>query len=81
MEKPLQSVEDSRLEIPTSTIHAISSVRDKNIAYEIKKDLCKVQEPEWTPITIDYNKLHKHYLKLAKIRLTGMYTYIEYRII
>ncbi|XP_011860829.1 PREDICTED: protoheme IX farnesyltransferase, mitochondrial [Vollenhovia emeryi] len=42
----------------------------KNVAYETEKDAHKTESSEWTPILIDYTKLHKHYLRLSKIRLT-----------
>ncbi|XP_032665370.1 protoheme IX farnesyltransferase, mitochondrial isoform X2 [Odontomachus brunneus] len=45
---------------------------DKTVVHKIKKDPCQVQVPEWSPITVDYTKLHEHYLKLSKIRLTSL---------
>lgn len=69
MEEPAQSVEDTRLRVATVT-PVIPFPVDKTVIHKIKKDPCQIQASEWSLITVDYTKLHKHYLKLSKIRLT-----------
>lgn len=72
MEEPAQLMEDDRLQINAMT-PVIPFPTKKNAACEIKKNLHKVEKPEWKSIVVDYNTLHKHYLKLSKIKLTCMY--------
>lgn len=70
VEQPSQTVEENRFRIVTPAIPLLTK---KSIAHKIKKQPCKVDESEWTPVIVDYAKLHKHYLKLSKIKLTCMY--------
>ncbi|XP_011636151.1 protoheme IX farnesyltransferase, mitochondrial [Pogonomyrmex barbatus] len=71
MEKSVQIVKDSRLQIGATT-STIPFFAKKNNANKIDKSPPEVKESEWTPIMIDYTKLHKHYLKLSKIKLTSL---------
>jgi len=71
MERPAQTVED-RLRIVTVTPVIPFPPTKENVVHKTEKQPCKV-EPEWTPVIVDYTKLHKHYLKLSKIKLTCMY--------
>jgi len=70
MEEPAQTVKDSYKRVGTFLIDP-SSI--KKSTCKIEKDLCKIEKSEWTPILVDYTKLHKYYLKLSKIKLTCMY--------
>lgn len=72
MEDPAQTVEYDRMQIGTVT-SIISRPIEKNIACEVKKDVYKVEKPEWRSIVTDYTTLHKQYLKLSKIKLTCTY--------
>ncbi|XP_011329271.1 protoheme IX farnesyltransferase, mitochondrial isoform X2 [Ooceraea biroi] len=71
MEKPTQVLENDRLQV-TAITSAIPFSVEKDVCSKIKKDRSKVEESEQTPITIDYSKLHKDYLKLSKIKLTSL---------
>lgn len=71
MEDPAQTVEYDRMQIGTVT-SIISRPIEKNIACEVKKDVYKVEKPEWRSIVTDYTTLHKQYLKLSKIKLTSL---------
>ncbi|KAG5341358.1 COX10 protein, partial [Acromyrmex heyeri] len=45
---------------------------EKNVVCKIEKDPCKIEKSERTSLITDYIKLHKHYLKLSKIKLTSL---------
>jgi len=70
MEK--QILKKNRLGV-TAITSAIPFSIEKSFVHKTKKDQSKIEKSEQIPITIDYTKLHKHYLKLSKIRLTCMY--------
>lgn len=74
MEEPVHSVEDTPVRVAAIT-PVVPFPVDKTVVHKIKKNPCasQVQVSEWSPITVDYTKLHKHYLKLSKIRLTCKY--------
>lgn len=71
MEKPTQILKNGhkRAAVTTPTVSFV----EKSVTYEVEKDPHKIEKSEWTPIIVDYTKLHKHYLKLSKIKLTCMY--------
>jgi len=71
MEKTAQMFKNDQLQVT-----AISLSIEKSFEHKTKKNLLKVEKPEQIPIIIDYTKLHKHYLKLSKIKLTCMYIYV-----
>ncbi|KAL6420708.1 hypothetical protein ACFW04_013984 [Cataglyphis niger] len=71
MEEPTQLIEDDRLQIDAIN-PIIPFPTKKNAACEINKNLHKVEKPEWRSIVVNYNTLHKHYLKLSKIKLTSL---------
>ncbi|XP_011139220.1 protoheme IX farnesyltransferase, mitochondrial isoform X2 [Harpegnathos saltator] len=72
MEEPVQSIEDApKLQVARVT-PTIPFPVGKTVVHEIKKNLSQIQMSEWSPIIVDYTKLHKHYLKLSKIRLTSL---------
>lgn len=71
IEDPTQTVEYDRIQIGTVN-SIIPRPSEKQIACEVKKDVHKVEKPEWRPIVIDYTTLHKEYLKLSKIKLTSL---------
>lgn len=79
MEEPAQTVEYDRLQIGAVTSIIPCSTK-KSVACEIKKDPYKVEKSEWRSIVVNYTTLHKHYLKLSKIKLTCMYNKHIYRI-
>lgn len=57
-------------------INAVTSIvpfpPKKKVACETKKNSLKVEKLEWKSIMVNYTMLHKHYLKLSKIKLTCM---------
>lgn len=71
MEQPSQTVED-RLRIVTVTPVIPFPTKKYTNVHKIKKQPCKVDESEWTPVIVDHKKLHEHYLKLSKIKLTSL---------
>lgn len=79
LEEPTQTMEDDRLQIGAITPIIPFPIK-KNAVGEIKKNLHKVEKPEWKSIIINFTILHKHYLKLSKIKLTCMYNKHIYRI-
>lgn len=66
MEEPAQISKDGykRIGAITPTVSFIEESK-------IEKDPHKLEMSEWTPVIINYTKLHKHYLKLSKIKLTS----------
>lgn len=80
MEEPAQTLKNSYKQIGAIT-STISFAEKSKIAYKIEKVPHKLETSEWTPVVIDYTKLHKHYLKLSKIKLTSMYISISARFV
>lgn len=72
IEKSAQVLENDRLRVTEITSTIIPLSIEKNVARKIKKDSSRAEESEHTPIVVDYSKLHKHYLKLSKIKLTSL---------
>ncbi|XP_014476965.1 PREDICTED: protoheme IX farnesyltransferase, mitochondrial [Dinoponera quadriceps] len=74
MEEPVQSAEDSRLRVAVATPVIPFPVEKavEKIVHKVKNNPGQVQMSEWSPIKVDYTKLHKHYLKLSKIKLTSL---------
>ncbi|XP_036151396.1 protoheme IX farnesyltransferase, mitochondrial isoform X2 [Monomorium pharaonis] len=71
MEEPVQtSVKDGHKRVVTTLTAPF--LAEKSVACKVEKDTCKIDKSEWTPIIVDYTKLHKHYLKLSKIKLTSL---------
>lgn len=71
MEEPAQTVKDGHKRVSVTT-PIVSLHAEKNIC-KIEKNPHKIENSKSTPVIIDYTKLHKHYLKLSKIKLTCMY--------
>lgn len=71
--QPAQTVkdDDKQKRVGATTLIASFPV-EKSVVCKIEKDPCKKEKSEWTPIIVDYTKLHKHYLKLSKIKLTSL---------
>lgn len=77
MEEPVQTVKNGDKRV-SATTPIISLHAERSVVYKIEKDLHKIEKSKWTPVIVDYTKLHKHYLKLSKIKLTCMYIHISY---
>lgn len=71
MEEPAQTVKDGHKRVGVTTVIDPFPTK-KSVARTIEKDPYKIEKSEWTPIIVDYTKLHKYYLKLSKIKLTCM---------
>lgn len=72
IEEQVQSTENSLRLQRVATLTPIISISVKKDLYSVERNSNKLKELEWIPVTMDYTKLHKHYLKLSKIRLTSL---------
>lgn len=71
VEEQTQTIEYDPLQI-----NAVTSIvpfsTEKKVACDMNKDSLKVEKLKWKSIMVNYTMLHKHYLKLSKIKLTCM---------
>lgn len=61
-----------KFSIMISAVTTVPFPTKKKVTYEMKKDPLKVEKSEWKSIMVNYTMLHKHYLKLSKIKLTSL---------
>jgi len=72
MEEQKQMMDEKYDRLQISAVTTVPFPTKKKVAYEMKKDPLKVEKSEWKSIMVNYTMLHKHYLKLSKIKLTCM---------
>lgn len=72
MEEQKQMMDEKYDPLQISAVTTVPFPTKKKVAYEMKKDPLKVEKSEWKSIMVNYTMLHKHYLKLSKIKLTCM---------
>ncbi|EFN69625.1 Protoheme IX farnesyltransferase, mitochondrial [Camponotus floridanus] len=73
MEEQKQMMDEKYDRLQISAVTTVPFPTKEKVAYEVKKDpVEKVGKSEWKSIMVNYTMLHKHYLKLSKIKLTSL---------